>query len=81
MSRIYLMVQYCPGIKDAVTPDIRDARTQRLYDSTVGLLGNDSMSNPSIFVTYHDAQAYPEVSEAQALAQQYVDLHCFQKNE
>ena len=62
-----MITQYCPGIKDAVTPDIRDARTQRLYDSTVGLLGNDNMSNPSIFVTYHDAQAYPEVSEAQAL--------------
>jgi hypothetical protein len=53
--------EYCPGVHDAVTPDIRDPSTQTLYDSTVGVLGGDTMSNPSIYVTYHDAQAYPEV--------------------
>jgi len=42
---------------DALTPDIRDHKTQLLFDSTA-----DNTSNPSIFVTYHDAQAYPEVS-------------------
>lgn len=41
---------------DALTPDIRDYKTHALYDSTV----ND-LKDPSIYVTYHDAQAYPEV--------------------
>lgn len=49
--------EYCRGKKDAVTPDIRDVKQHSLYDSTV-----DTMANPSIYVTYHDAQAYPEVS-------------------
>jgi hypothetical protein len=53
--------EYCQGHVDAVTPDIRDTATQALYDTTVGLLTGDTMSNPSIYVTYHDAQAYPEV--------------------
>jgi len=52
--------EYCPGTRDALTPDIRDQKTQTLYDTTVGLLSNDTMANPSIYVTYHDAQAYPE---------------------
>ena len=56
------MGEYCQGKKDALTPDIRDVTSQSLYDSTVGLTGGDDMSNPSIYVTYHDAQAYPEVS-------------------
>ena len=43
------------GVKDALTPDVRDARRNLLYDTTV-----DNMADPSIFVTYHDAQAYPE---------------------
>ena len=47
--------EFCRGRRDALTPDIRDAKTQSLYDSTV-----DSETNPSIYVTYHDAQAYPE---------------------
>ena len=54
--------EYAVGKKDALIPDIRDASTNTLYDSTVGLLANDTMVNPSIYVTYHDAQAYPEVS-------------------
>merc|ERR1712226_482762 len=52
--------EYCPGTSNALTPDVRDTFTQTLYDSTVGLLRNDTMDNPSIYVTYHDAQAYPE---------------------
>jgi hypothetical protein len=48
--------EYCQGHKDALTPDVRDAKTHQLYDSTV----NDGY-NPSIYVTYNDAQAYPEV--------------------
>ena len=45
--------EYCMGVRDALTPEVRTGHL--LYDSTV----ND-MHNPSIFVTYHDAQAYPE---------------------
>jgi hypothetical protein len=45
--------EYCVGKSDALTPDVRSGHT--LYDSTV-----NNKSNPSIFVTYHDAQAYPE---------------------
>lgn len=48
--------EYCRVRIDAVTPDLRDPATQSLYDSTV----NNNMTNPGIFVTYHDAQAYPE---------------------
>ena len=44
--------EYCRGRKDGLTPDVRDARLNTLYDSTV----ND-VDNPEIFVTYHDAQA------------------------
>lgn len=39
--------EYCQGMHDALTPDLRDASKNILYDSTVGLLGNDTMSNPS----------------------------------
>ena len=45
--------EYCLGKCDALTPDERSGNT--LYDSTV-----DDLRSPSIFVTYHDAQAYPE---------------------
>lgn len=54
--------EYCHGEKNALTPAVRDQATQSLYDSTVGVLSGDTMDNPSIYVTYHDAQAYPEVS-------------------
>ena len=50
-----LVGKYCRGVKDALTPDIRDAANHLMYDSTV-----DNVKNPSIFVTYNDAQAYPE---------------------
>ena len=49
--------QYCKGVKDALTPDVRDAAKNLLYDSTVD---TDPGKEPSIYVTYHDAQAYPE---------------------
>ena len=50
--------EYCLGVQDALTPRVRDSRTNMLYDTTV----NDEF-DPSIYVTYHDAQAYPEVSQ------------------
>jgi poly [ADP-ribose] polymerase 10/14/15 len=47
--------EYCQGVKDALAPSLRDAEKHLLYDTTV-----DNMRDPSIFVTYHDAQVYPE---------------------
>lgn len=47
--------EYCEGRADIKTPDVLDNTTHRLYDTTV-----DSVSDPRIFVTYHDAQVYPE---------------------
>ena len=47
--------EYCRGEKDALEPAERDPGTGALYDSTV-----DNLQNPSIFVTFNDAQAYPE---------------------
>ena len=49
--------EYCLGKCDARTPDERSGQRSghTLYDSTV-----NNLRNPSIFVTYHDAQAYPE---------------------
>jgi poly [ADP-ribose] polymerase 10/14/15 len=49
--------QYCKGVKDALTPGIRDNAKNLLFDSTVD---TDPGKEPSIYVTYHDAQAYPE---------------------
>lgn len=45
--------EYCQGAKDAPAPKVREGH--HLYDTTV-----DNMKSPSIYVTYHDAQAYPE---------------------
>merc|ERR1719399_1369961 len=45
--------EYCQGRRDALTPDARSGHV--LYDSTV-----NSTRDPTIFVAYHDAQAYPE---------------------
>lgn len=45
--------EFCQGRNEAPAPDVRTGH--QLYDATV-----DNMSSPSIFVTYHDAQAYPE---------------------
>jgi hypothetical protein len=48
-----LVGEYCLGREDQPTPDVRSG-TER-YDSTVNIL-----EAPTIFVTYHDSQAYPE---------------------
>merc|ERR1711988_496122 len=45
--------EYCLGKSNVLTPDVREGDI--LYDTTV-----NNLRNPSIFVTYHDAQAYPE---------------------
>ena len=45
--------EYCKGVKDALTPAPRNG--SQLFDTTV-----DNMANPSIYVTFNDAQAYPE---------------------
>eukprot|EP00037_Helgoeca_nana_P030463 m.376491 g.376491 ORF g.376491 m.376491 type:complete len:1539 (-) comp28194_c0_seq1:146-4762(-) len=46
---------YCKGTDNGLTPDVYDATTNRLYDSTV----NDIV-DPIMWITYHDSQAYPE---------------------
>ena len=57
MQRMFLVRvvvgEYCRGKRDQLVPDVRSG--SQLYDTTV-----DNMGNPSIFVTYNDAQAYPE---------------------
>ena len=45
--------EYCAGKRDQLTPDVRQGH--QLYDTTV-----NKIQDPSIYVTYHDAQAYPE---------------------
>ena len=47
--------EWSQGVRDDLTPGVRDDSHNLLYDTTV-----DDMKKPSIFVTYHDAQAYPE---------------------
>merc|ERR550514_1033413 len=46
---------YCKGIQDRLVPDEREPGSGVLFDSTV-----ENLADPFIFVTYHDAQAYPE---------------------
>ena len=46
--------EYCKGVENALTPPVRSGT--QLFDSTVGLLGSDTMASPSIYVTYNDAQ-------------------------
>ena len=43
----------CRGNNGQIVPDMRDASRHILYDTTTN-------SDHSIFVTYHDAQQYPE---------------------
>ena len=45
--------EYCLGREDQPTPDV--CRDTDLYDSTV-----NNLEEPTIFVTYHDSQVYPE---------------------
>ena len=51
--------EYCQGSRNTNQSSIPPAKpppiSDELYDSTV-----DCIENPSIFVTYHDAQVYPE---------------------
>jgi poly [ADP-ribose] polymerase 10/14/15 len=46
---------WCKGQEGQLTPDPKPHNHLELFDSTV-----DNVTNPSIFVVYHDAQAYPE---------------------
>lgn len=46
---------WCKGKTGQLTPDTKNHNSLELFDSTV-----DNVQNPSIFVVYHDAQAYPE---------------------
>jgi poly [ADP-ribose] polymerase 10/14/15 len=48
---------YCLGRQGMKTPDLKYPGTKNYerFDSSV-----DNISNPSIFVVYHDSQAYPE---------------------
>lgn len=47
----------CRGNSGQIVPDIRDSSRHILYDTTTD---GGSASNSTIFVTYHDAQQYPE---------------------
>ena len=67
------MGEYCKGIKHAVTPAMRNALKNQLYDSTV-----DNVNDPSIFVTYHDAQAYPESARG-VLASRRVERRSYRR--
>jgi hypothetical protein len=46
---------WCRGTNGQLTPDPKPHSQLELFDSTV-----DNVRNPSIFVVYHDSQAYPE---------------------
>ena len=45
---------WCKGTNEQLTPDPKPHNSFELFDSTV-----DNVANPSVFVVYHDAQAYP----------------------
>ena len=46
---------WCRGKDGQLTPDAKPGNELELFDSTV-----DNVNNPSLWVVYHDAQAYPE---------------------
>ncbi|CAB9519745.1 polymerase 14 [Seminavis robusta] len=46
---------WCQGTNGQLTPDPKPRNPLELFDSTV-----DNVLDPSIFVVYHDAQAYPD---------------------
>eukprot|EP00339_Tiarina_fusa_P025891 CAMPEP_0117013264 /NCGR_PEP_ID=MMETSP0472-20121206/10982_1 /TAXON_ID=693140 ORGANISM="Tiarina fusus, Strain LIS" /NCGR_SAMPLE_ID=MMETSP0472 /ASSEMBLY_ACC=CAM_ASM_000603 /LENGTH=1244 /DNA_ID=CAMNT_0004716535 /DNA_START=123 /DNA_END=3857 /DNA_ORIENTATION=+ len=54
MCRV-LIGDWSKGSHDQITPEAKPYNAFELFDSTV-----DNVSNPSIFVVYHDSQAYPE---------------------
>jgi hypothetical protein len=47
--------RFALGRAECVEPPVRDKKTLALYDTVV-----DNVKAPSIFVVFHDAQAYPE---------------------
>lgn len=47
--------EFTLGDKDMVEPPIKDPSSHARFDSVV-----NNMSNPTIFVVFHDARAYPE---------------------
>ena len=49
--------EFCQGRSNALAPDVRTGNM--LYDSTV-----DSVSNPRMYITYHDAQACTRSSQS-----------------
>ena len=49
-----LVGEYCRGDPSMVAPPIREGHEG--FDSTV-----NTPIDPSVFVTYHDAQTYPEI--------------------
>ena len=53
LSRVYVG-KYAIGKKNMRVPPYIEGMQQRRYHSTV-----DNFTKPTIFVTYHDAQAYP----------------------
>ena len=62
MLLVRVLVGECqptPGRSDQFVPDMRPGTNIR-YDSTMGLLGKDTVADPSIYVAFHDGQAYPE---------------------
>jgi poly [ADP-ribose] polymerase 10/14/15 len=52
-----LVGEFCKGNNGQLVPDERDASNNVLYDSTTDSL---DVKQRDMFVTYHDAQAYPE---------------------
>ena len=50
-----LVGEYAKGQPGLKTPPKRHGFSTEMYDSTV-----NNLSNPSIFVIYHDSQSYPE---------------------
>lgn len=52
-----LVGEFCLGKNGQLVPDERDAANNLLYDSTTDTLDE---KRRDMFVTYHDAQAYPE---------------------
>ena len=49
--------EFCLGHNGQLTPDVRDAKRNLLYDATTD---NMNEARRDMFVVYHDAQAYPE---------------------
>jgi poly [ADP-ribose] polymerase 10/14/15 len=55
LCRVAVGYYTIPDNVDGIIPPTKKYDTSETYDTTV-----DNMNDPSIFVTYHDAQAYPE---------------------